>query len=347
MARYAHLVGSIGLDTVDEVFSAVGQIIGPHVKRCPDGEPGGRRVWIVWQYPLLRANTHLQLDEKSPAHREIGVSLLRVADGAKPEDIHFGELGYAREARASYQDFLSARNRGALPRDVRFQVCLPTPYAVVRPFISPDSLAAVEPAYEKAMVREVETLCAAIPHQDLAIQWDICIEMLAWDGGWTGMPPAAGLEKEFAERFARLGQMIPADVEMGFHLCYGDLDGKHMVEPQDTSKAVSLANLLVASVKHPVSWVHLPVPVGRYDDAYFAPLSQLRLGPDTDLFLGLVHLDGVTGTKRRMAAAGKIVKEFGIATECGFARGKTTEQVRELLRIHAGALTAAATASDD
>jgi hypothetical protein len=341
MARHAHLVGSIGLDTVDDVFEAVGRTLGSVVKRCPDGEPGGRRVWIVWQYPLLRANTHLQLDERIKEPQAAGVGLLRLADGARPEDVHFGELGYAREARTSYQDFLSARKRGDMPAHVKFQVCLPTPYAVVRPYVSPDAFAAVEPAYERAMVREVKTICAAIPHQDLAIQWDICVEMLAWDGRWTGMPSTEGMDKQFSERFARLTALIPVDVEMGIHLCYGDLDGKHMVEPVDTSKAVSLANVLLASAKHQLSWIHLPVPVGRDDDAYYAPLTGLRLGPETELFLGLVHLDGVAGTKQRMATASKFVKHFGIATECGFARGKTTEQVRELLRIHAGALAVA------
>ena len=84
--------------------------------------------------------------------------------------------------------------------------------------------------------------------------------------------------------------------------------------------------------------------VSRDDDAYYAPLRQLKLDPGTELYLGLVHLDGVAGTKRRMAVASKFASDFGIATECGFARGKTTEQVRELLRIHAGALAAAATA---
>ena len=51
-----HLVGSIGLDTVDEVFATVGKMLGPHLRRIPDGEVGGRRLWISWQYPLLRAS---------------------------------------------------------------------------------------------------------------------------------------------------------------------------------------------------------------------------------------------------------------------------------------------------
>ena len=51
-----HLVGSIGLDTVDEVFATVGKMLGPHLCRVPDGEVGGRKLWISWQYPLLRAS---------------------------------------------------------------------------------------------------------------------------------------------------------------------------------------------------------------------------------------------------------------------------------------------------
>ena len=57
-----HLVGSIGLDTVDDVFRTVGELLGPHLRRVPDGEVGGRRLWISWQYPLLRSNAFLRPD---------------------------------------------------------------------------------------------------------------------------------------------------------------------------------------------------------------------------------------------------------------------------------------------
>jgi hypothetical protein len=54
------------------------------------------------------------------------------------------------------------------------------------------------------------------------------------------------------------------------------------------------------------------------DDAYFAPLAGLRVPLETAVFLGLAHpVDGVEGAKRRMAAAKKVVGEFGVATECG------------------------------
>ena len=56
-----HLVGSVALDTPDEVFATAGQLLGPHLKRVPDGEPGGRRLWISWQIPVLRANPGLEV----------------------------------------------------------------------------------------------------------------------------------------------------------------------------------------------------------------------------------------------------------------------------------------------
>src|SRR6516165_11190277 len=61
-----HLVGSIALESVDEVFRTVGEVLGRRLRRVPDGEPGGRRLWISWQYPFLRAQPFLRADPKAP-----------------------------------------------------------------------------------------------------------------------------------------------------------------------------------------------------------------------------------------------------------------------------------------
>ncbi len=135
MARQVHLVGSVGLDTVGEVFATCGSLLGPHLKRVPDGEPGGRRLWISWQFAVLRANSYLQADTSQHRSGGIGFHPMKLADGVKPEDVRFGELGYAREARASYLDFVAARDKGILPKGARFQASLPTPFAVIGPFV--------------------------------------------------------------------------------------------------------------------------------------------------------------------------------------------------------------------
>src|SRR5215212_6860746 len=61
-AMNIHLVGSIGLDSVEEVFSTVGRLLGKHIKRVPDGEPGPRRLWVSFQYPFLRSSPYIRPD---------------------------------------------------------------------------------------------------------------------------------------------------------------------------------------------------------------------------------------------------------------------------------------------
>jgi hypothetical protein len=329
-----HFVGSVALDTPEEVFAAIGKHCGPYLKRVPDGEPGGRRLWISWQIPVLRAN---------PSLAPVGEGLvpLKLADGVAPEQLHFGELGYYREARPSYQDFLRAREAGHIPSAVRFQVSLPTPLAVVMPFCREPDAQQIVPAYERAMLREVERICTAIPHRDLAIQWDVCIEMIQWDGRVPTMPSFPGMEHVFTENFRRLATAVPVDVELGFHLCYGDLDAKHFIEPIDATKMVELANLITRSVRRPITWMHMPVPIGRTDGAFYMPLGNLALGPETELYLGLVHAqDGVEGTSRRIEAAKQYAPTFGIASECGISRGRDPNLAMKFIETYGAAAAA-------
>ena len=332
-----HLVGSIGLDSVDEVFRTAGSLLGRRLRRVPDGEPGGRRLWISWQYPLLRSLPFLKADTSRP-NQTSGFLPLELAEGVDPAAIRFPELGYAREARASYQDFLAARQQGYLAPGTRFQVSLPTPFAVINPFIAASDDAVVEPPYEAAMLREVDAVCRAIPPSDLAIQWDVCIEMVMWDGRWQFIRnPFQDLRRELMARLRRLAAAVPADVELGFHLCYGDWEARHFVEPQDAAKLAEFANMLNDSVERSITYIHMPVPVDRSDDAYFQPLHSLELSFGTEIYLGLVHGDGVEATRNRIEVAARYVPDFGIATECGMARCRTPELVRTLLNVHADA----------
>ena len=337
VSRQVHLVGSIGLDTVEDVFRAVGRLLGPYLRRIPDGEVGGRRLWISWQYPLLRASPFLRPDPSGAVRPTNKFALLTLAEGIRPEQVRFGELGYAREARASYLDFLAARGRGDIPESVRFQVCLPTPFAVVSSVVMPDVEPAVEAAYEKAMIAEVASICRHIPHRDLSLQWDLCNEMIVWDGQRTEAVPMPEEPRDaLLARIRRLSAGVPDDVQLGVHLCYGDFAGRHFVEPKDAERMVEFANALVKAISHPLSYIHMPVPVDRTDDAFHRPFAKLSLPEDCELFLGVVHAkDGAEGAKARIAAARRYAPAFGIATECGMARARSEETVRRLLQIHA------------
>ena len=140
-----------------------------------------------------------------------------------------------------------------------------------------------------------------------------------------------------------LGNVVPATVELGYHLCYGMAGGKHFKEPVDTTLLTEIANRISTAVARPIQWMHLPVPPSRSDAAYFAPLSNLRLASDTELYLGLVHLaDGVVGARQRIASAEQVVPRFGVASECGLGwhDAQTLVPLLELYRqVCAGVLT--------
>jgi methionine synthase II (cobalamin-independent) len=241
-------------------------------------------------------------------------------------------LGYAAAAIRSYEDFKQARSEGKIPAGTRFQVSLPTPIAVVMTFTDPQAIQQIWPIYEARLDEEVAEMAAAIPHRDLAIQWDIAAE-ICFVLENPEMVKVIPMEVLVAS-IARISEHVPAEAELGLHLCYGDPGHKHVVEPKDTKLMVEFTNKLVAAIKHPIAWVHMPVPREREDVGYFAPLKGLELDRGTELYLGLVHrTDGLAGAKRRLSAAKQVLSDFGIATECGFGR-RPPETVPDLIELH-------------
>ena len=179
---------------------------------------------------------------------------------------------------------------------------------------------------------------AGIPHDELAIQFDIASAVFARLE--RNVPNSYGQSKEemqetFAGIVIRLASHVPADIDLMFHFCYGDAGHRHVIEPTDMGDMVDFANRLTARIPRPIQLIHMPVPRDRNDAAYFAPLARLRLNPATKLCLGLVHhTDGIDGTRARLATAQRFVTDFSIATECGFGR-RDPKTIPELLRIHA------------
>ena len=327
-----HLVGSVPLQSAEDVFRTVTGILNGRLRRIPDGETGARSNWIGWQSDVMARVPQLEMIQPDPADYA-PTAHFKLRPGADAGAIAFGPLGYAEAARNSYAVFARLRAEGVIPADRRFQVCLPTPLAPVSAFIVPQDQAAVEPHYEARMLAELDEIAGAIPRDDLAIQWDTAVEFALLEGVF---PTAHGdVRAGILERLVRIGARVPEGVELGYHLCYGDAGHRHFVQPRDTSKLVDVANALAAQVQRPIKWIHMPVPRDRADEAYFAPLRDLQLQPGTELYLGLVHFsDGEAGTRRRIEVAQQAVTEFGVATECGFGR-RPPEMVADLLRIHA------------
>ena len=336
MARKAHFVGSLGLETAAAAMSSVAEILGPCCTRIPDGETGERGYWVRWQISTFEKCDDLELEivrETVEGYKDkLERPLFAIKAGVDPAKLDLGELGYADEAIESYATFAALKASGTINADVRFQVSIPTPLALILSFVSPASQLALEPAIVQATKRDLKKIQGAIPAGQLAIQFDVCMEVLGYEGA-VKLPFEDGLNQS-VRRVGELGDEIDARAEFGIHLCYGDPGHKHVVEPKDLATSVAFANGITDATSRLVNFMHMPVPKERSDEAYFEPLKNLALAPETNLVLGLVHhTGGVDDSQTRIAAAEKFVSEFDIATECGFGR-RDPATIPALLQIH-------------
>jgi hypothetical protein len=342
-ARSVLLLGSVPLSSAAEVFEAAGTALGELARRLPDGETGPQRLnWVGCQAAPFAAASGLEPGGTRlvPGVEHAPFTLYAIKPATGPAGVKFGPLGYADWAIQSYQDFKRLRAAGKIPRATRMQVSMPTPFAVAFSFSAPAAFPTLWKIYERRMFEEVAQIASAIPEGDLAIQWDIAPDMLEYDTvsprpeAMRNLFTSGASPDELVAGVARAADSVPAGVEMGLHFCYGDPGHKHIVEPVHAGPAVEMANRAAAMIRRPINWIHLPVPRGRSDEAYFAPLRELKLKPGTELYLGLVHFtDGLDGAKRRLAAAKSAVTDFGIATECGLGR-RAPDTIRPLLRLH-------------
>jgi hypothetical protein len=191
---------------------------------------------------------------------------------------------------------------------------------------------------ERALGEEIEALAEVIPAQDLALQWDVAGETQIQEQFLTGDEVWAAEDKwpleEVTESIARVSVHVHERALLGIHFCYGDAEGEHLLQPRDLSVCVALANSASEVVDRRLDWIHMPVPIDRVDDAYYEPLEGLRLRPETQLYLGLLHKeDGIAGARHRIEKASKWVQDFGVATECGMGR-EPRDRIAELLDLH-------------
>jgi hypothetical protein len=323
-AERLHLIGSIPLGSSEEVFRTLSKELGQHLSRIPDGETGERSRWVYFQGQMLRAHPDMEIDPTVPLYpfvqwdgkvvREI--AQVRFKPGVDPDTVAF-ETGYDKAAAASYEVFKSLRESGAIT-PARFQVSLPTPHSSGYLYVSGPARQTYFRVYERALLKTLANIVKTIPASDLAIQWDVCQEVLAFEGYFKDRP--ADYKKQTFDMLGRLGDAVPAGVELGYHLCYGSPADEHLVQPKDAAILVEMLEGIAAATKRHIDFFHIPVPKERLDEAFYAPLKSWKRPANTELYLGLLHHDDEAGDRKRVAVAKKFITDFGLSAECGWGR---------------------------
>lgn len=342
MGNQLLLVGSVPLDTVEQVMRTFGGPLGPYLPAMPDGEVGERRSWVN-RFSYLVFNGHADLETLRRPPKIDGVEQLlpvtrnerwqfRVRPGV--DRVRFGlpglRLGYARDATNSYFIFRTLREQGVLPADLRFQISIPMVNSVIRllHFPEPGDIDKIRPGFEEALAAEIKVIVNRIPARDLAIQWDLAGELLSVYGQPGNPPSEAEIETNVAP-VRRLSALLPPDAALGFHFCFGTFGGWPAFAPPDLGRAVELINASVTAAGRPVSWVHVPA-LDRTDGAFYAPLKGLNIGR-ARVYMGMIH--SMPSFRERLAVTRKFVPDFGLGAYCGFGR-TPPEQLKQVLDDH-------------
>jgi hypothetical protein len=333
------LVGSLPAESTESALRAGAQLFGDMVFALPDGETGPRAAWVGYERErLTRGHPDVVVVEETESPTGIPrhayeTPVFGIRGGAT--ELRFESWHRIDDAIASYALFARLREQGVIPAGLRFQVGLPFPSSAMNAFKSDyaHDYPIAERGFEELVVRELGRLSEAIPPADLAIQWDLAYETQDIEGvlAWT----SEGAWERYAGPVTRLTRVIPEEVLVGYHLCYGTFPEWPMYEARDYGVLVRMANFAVANSGRTVDWLHLAGP--RYmrseDRSFFRPLVDLEPGP-ARVFLGIVlPLDGVPGLRRRHATASRYLRDFGVAMYCGFGR-QPGEDGMETMREH-------------
>jgi hypothetical protein len=344
-----HFNGSVNLPDAEAVMREISSRIPDGVRRMTDGETGDRNYWISFQTRKFEQMPEFETVEVGHAYETASdappMPRLRLAPSVSAEMIDWPDLGYADEYTKSFATFTRLQDEGTIAPDVRLQLQYPTPLASVAGTFASDTLAKVAPSYEQALFADLDTALERLPHDQIAIQWDVAVEFGALEGA---MGPKLPID-QIVPGLVRCIDRVPADVPVGMHLCYGDYGHQHFKQPESVKMQVDLVNAVASAAGRPVNFISFTVPQGRNDMAYFEPLSDLTTDSETELYFALVpyHPDdqapGTTAEQIEHIDAALFnspngTRHWGICTECGMGRVDPGD-VPRLLDLHSKILS--------
>jgi hypothetical protein len=336
MSRSVFLVGSVPFNDTEEVFTRCAAALGSHAKRFPDGERGG---WLPAE-DFRKTRGLVEGRGQSLLNPPI-TRTVRLQEGVRASELEFEALHYYPNAMASFAIFSRLKREGRIPAAARYQVSIPSAFTGCI-YFDYDQVRELWPAYERALLRDVRRIVAEIPHEELAISWDIV------EFGISLANPNPVDQYSFEELAAAVARAIDAvapTVECGLHFCYGGHNSNGMPrvglnrrEINDTALMTRFFNAIQSQVSRSIDWLHVPVPRPHDRAEYFAPLRQLQRGAQTELYLGLLYADdGVARSREKLDVACGCVGDFGIAAACGlnpFVSGMPVERLPEVIEYH-------------
>ena len=216
------LVGSILLPDNETVFRECIARLPHRLKRIPDGETGNRSYFTAFQFAVFSSlpqcmapfamNKAAEAKHIDQAEIEKNISKLRNLTI---------NTGYDDAAISSYATFKRLKDEGAIPKHVRFQVCLPTGASVVIALHHQYRKAGFQ-VYEAALFRAMRRIQDVIPAGQLSVQIDLAVDTAFWEGVYE-VPWFDDVREGTLRYILQMIEQVDEGVELGLHNCYGEL----------------------------------------------------------------------------------------------------------------------------
>ena len=277
------LVGSLPADSTEDALRSGGALFGDLVFALPDGETGPRAAWVGYERErLVRPHPDVETVEVTESPTGIPRHAYETPVFADPR----------RRRRPALGHLAAHRRRDRLlpdvPRAARRRRDPPRPALPDRPAVpveraqrasrptSPATTRSRPAGFEDLVARELDAAARRDPGRRTSRSSGTSATRSstsrASSRGWATAPGSGS-----PARSTRLTRLIPEDVLVGYHLCYGTFPEWPMYEARDIGLLVRMANHAVAHSGRTVDWVHMAGP--RYlrseDERFFAPLRDL------------------------------------------------------------------------
>lgn len=345
IARSALLVGSLPFEDERTCMTRALDALGERLFCLPDGEigdkspkfPRGNRIaWVLYAIERLAADRDSWRMLKEGAREADGMavgydSIAELKPLRPPKELpaHLS-FGYDRFALSSYALFRELRAARGLTT-LRFQVGIPTGFALGFAFQSPIDWLRYTSAFNTVLAREVNAVLAALG-DDVVIQIEVPPELYA-----AHLLPSPLMRLSQLSIRDLVGKIEPG-AQLGVHLCLGDFRNQALLKLESLTKMVAFSNRLCASwpKTHTLRYVHYPFCEGaippRLDPRVYRSLRGIQLPDGTRFVAGFAHekrsFDENVAVMR--AIEDGLGHAVDVSTSCGLGR-RTPEVAAGLL----------------
>ncbi|WP_163508558.1 hypothetical protein [Fodinicola acaciae] len=319
--RQALLIGTLPGESAEEAVGTAVELLGPHLATVPDGETGSRRIWIVGLINSFRDHPDLEVAKDGDMHDYQSQLHFRVRKGHRLTGDSF-DLGYL----AAYRENRPVVDRLTAAAGIRpaYQVGIPGDLNLAMFATGPTRMLRTRPAFTAATLRDIRQIQAE-SDGDVVFQIEVPAETVSVTMAGPLAPLAASW---MAGSVLKLVKEAPEGARFGIHLCLGDLGHRALGKPRTAAPLVKLANAIARKwpAGRTFEYLHAPLAQGELppslDEAFYRPLSALRLPARTRFVAGFLHEGRSIEEQRQILgiierATGKTVD---VAAACGLGR---------------------------